>query len=409
MTATSQRIEFEGSHDAALAARLDVPAGTIRAYAIFAHCFTCSKDLNATRRIAGELARLGIAVLRFDFTGLGSSEGEFASTNFSSNVDDLKRAADYLRDHHRAPSLLIGHSLGGAAVLAVAADIPEVDAVVTIGAPADANHVVKNFGADLQRIREEGEAQVSLAGRKFAIRRQFLQDLEKSRVTERVRHMRKALLILHSPTDQTVGIENAADIFVAARHPKSFVSLDGADHLLTGERDAVFAARMISSWAERYLDEDAVDESADAPEHVTIAETGNGKFQNTVHAGRHRLTADEPVSVGGLDSGPSPYDLLAAALGTCTSMTLRMYADFKKLDIGMVTVEVEHAKVHAADCAECTDDERAAGGKIDRFERRIAVSGAIDDEVRDKLVAIADRCPVHRTLEHGARIVTRYG
>ena len=408
MTATSQRVGFEGSQGATLAARLDIPAGDIRAYAVFAHCFTCSKDLYATRRIAGELARLGIAVLRFDFTGLGGSQGEFASSNFSSNIEDLKRAADFLRDNYQAPGLLVGHSLGGAAVLAVAADIPEVKAVVSIGAPSDAEHVTKNFAADLTRIEKEGEAEVTLAGRQFRIRRQFLEDLEKSKVTERIRHMKKALLILHSPIDQTVSVDNAADIFMAARHPKSFVSLDHADHLLSSERDAVFAANVISAWAERYLPADSIEEVA-GPEHIVVAETGNGKFQNTVSASGHRLIADEPTHVGGMNSGPSPYALLAAALGACTSMTLRMYAEHKKIDIGMVTVEVEHAKIHAADCVECTDEERAGGGRIDRFERRVSVSADIDEETRKKLVAIADRCPVHRTLEHGARIVTRYG
>ena len=223
-----------------------------------------------------------------------------------------------------------------------------------------------------------------------------------------LRHLHKALLILHSPIDQTVSVDNAADIFMAARHPKSFVSLDHADHLLSSERDAVFAANVISAWAERYLPADSIEEVA-GPEHIVVAETGNGKFQNTVSASGHRLIADEPTHVGGMNSGPSPYDLLAAALGACTSMTLRMYAEHKKIDIGMVTVEVEHAKIHAADCVECTDEERAGGGRIDRFERRVSVSADIDEETRKKLVAIADRCPVHRTLEHGARIVTRYG
>lgn len=409
MTAISQRVEFEGSRGARLAARLDLPAGAIRAYAIFAHCFTCSKDLNATRRISGELARLGIAVLRFDFTGLGSSDGDFANTDFSSNVEDLKRAADYLRNAHAAPGLLVGHSLGGAAVLSVAADIPEVSAVVTIGAPADAAHVVRHFGADLDRIRKEGEAEVTLAGRSFRIRRQFLDDLEQTRIDERIARMRKALLILHSPTDQTVGIDNAERIFRAARHPKSFVALDGADHLIAREADAVFAARLIAAWAERYLPAETQAEETEVPATVIVSETHNGRFQNVVRSGRHRLTADEPPSVGGMNSGPSPYDFLAIALGACTSMTLRMYADFKKLDIGTVTVEVDHAKVHASDCKECTEEERAAGGKIDRFERRVSVSADIDAELKTKLVEIANRCPVHRTLSHGARIVTAYG
>lgn len=408
-SAVSERVEFESAEKTRLSARLDIPAGDIRAYAIFAHCFTCSKDLNATRRISGELARLGIAVLRFDFTGLGSSGGDFANTNFSSNVRDLKRAADFLRQEYSAPQILVGHSLGGAAVLAAAADIPEVKAVVTIGAPADAAHVVHSFGPDLDRIREDGEAEVKLAGRSFRIKKQFLEDLDATSVTERIGHMRKALLILHSPIDQTVGIENAELIFRAARHPKSFISLDNADHLVSREEDAIFAANVISSWADRYLPRETEDEAPDMPATVVVSETRNGKFQNVVRSGRHRMVADEPASVGGMDSGPSPYDFLAIALGACTTMTLRMYADFKKIDIGTVSVEIDHAKIHASDCIECTDEERAAGGKIDRFERHITVSGETDDALRAKLVEIADRCPVHRTLTHGAKVATRYG
>ncbi len=406
MTAQTSKVEFKGSFGAGFAARLDRPSGKVRAYAIFAHCFTCSKDLNATKRIAGELARLGIAVLRFDFTGLGSSEGEFASTNFSSNVEDLKRAADYLRDNFAAPSLLIGHSLGGAAVLAAAGQIPEAKAIVTIGAPAEASHVAHNFHAKIDNIRDDGEAEVTLGGRKFCVRKQFLDDLAGSKVLDRVAKMRKALLVLHSPTDDTVGIDNASRIFTAARHPKSFVSLDGADHLVTRPRDALFAARVIASWAERYLPVEA-DESEGAIDTVLVAETGNGKFENAVRSGKHRLLADEPASVGGTDSGPTPYDFLAIALGACTSMTLRIYADFKKLPVGAISVEVDHAKIHAADCIECTQDEKASTAKVDRFERRIRVSGDVDEETRKKLVEIADRCPVHRTLVKGARVATR--
>lgn len=408
MTATIERVDFEGAQGARLSARLDRPVGPVRAYAIFAHCFTCSKDFNATRRISGELARLGIAVLRFDFTGLGSSDGDFASTNFSSNVGDLLTAAKWLADNHGAPQLLIGHSLGGAAVLAAAPQLEEVRAVVTIGAPADAGHVVHNFGAHLEEIREKGEAEVVLGGRKFSIRKQFLDDLDEQAVQKRLGSMRKALLVMHSPTDQTVGIENAGEIFVAAKHPKSFVSLDGADHLVSRESDAVFVANMIAGWVERYLPAEPHEQMEQKSGTVLVRETGNGKFQNVVVSGPHRLIADEPQSVGGLDSGPTPYDFLAVGLGACTSMTLRMYADFKKLDIGTVTVEVDHAKVHAADCQECTQEERENGGKIDRFERRIAVSADIDEAVQAKLLEIADKCPVHRTLEHGAKIVTAY-
>ncbi len=405
MTSTTQRLEFPGHSGATLAARLDLPNGPVRAYAIFAHCFTCSKDLAAVRRIGAELAREGIAVLRFDFTGLGSSEGEFASTNFSSNVADLVSAADYLRDHFAAPSVLIGHSLGGAAVLAMAGSIPELRAAVTIGAPADASHVLHNFGTSLEEIERHGMADVELAGRRFRIDRQFVEDVRGRRIHEAVATIKKPLLVLHAPRDETVGIDNAAEIFLAAKHPKSFVSLDTADHLLTRAEDASFAARVITGWLSRYIAGDAP--QGEAPiEHVRVAETRAGKFQNAVQAGRHRLFADEPASVGGLDSGPSPYDLLSAALGACTSMTLRLYADHKKLTLGRISVDVSHAKIHAKDCAECSDAERAGGGKIDRFERIVSVEGDVPADLAAKLHEIADKCPVHRTLEAGAKVKT---
>ncbi|AFL54562.1 putative OsmC-like protein/pimeloyl-ACP methyl ester carboxylesterase [Sinorhizobium fredii] len=405
MAFNTQRLQFAGHSGATLAARLDLPNGPLRAYALFAHCFTCSKDLAAARRIAAELAREGIAVLRFDFTGLGSSEGEFASTNFSSNVADLISAADYLRQHYQAPSLLIGHSLGGAAVLDVAKDIPEVRAVATIGAPADVGHVLNNFGTSLEEIETSGAAEVDLAGRRFLVRRHFVEDARLQRIKDAVASLKKPLLILHAPLDQTVGIENATEIFHAAKHPKSFVSLDKADHLLTDPEDAAFAGRIISGWLTRYLAADAPQGTAPI-EHVRIMETGEGKFQNAVQAGGHRLFADEPENMGGLDSGPSPYDFLSIALGACTSMTLRLYADHKKLTLGRIGVDVSHARIHAKDCEECTESERSGGTRIDRFERVITVYGEVSEDLREKIAEIAGKCPVHRTLEAVAKVRT---
>lgn len=399
------RVDFEGHSGARLAARLDLPNGPTRAWALFAHCFTCSKDLIAARRIAAELARAGIAVLRFDFTGLGSSDGEFASTDFTSNVGDLVSAAAYLRDRYEAPALLVGHSLGGAAVLAAAKDIPEARAVVTIGAPADTGHVLKNFGASLSAIEREGEAEVTLAGRSFRIGKGFVDDVRSTHLADAIGKMKKPLLILHSPLDAVVGIENATAIFMAAKHPKSFVSLDKADHLLTNPDDAQYAAQVIAGWVGRYVRNDTP-QGTENVEHVRVMETGEGKFQNAVQAGRHRLFADEPESVGGLDTGPSPYDFLSIALGACTSMTLRIYAEFKKLDLGRVSVDVSHAKVHARDCEECSDEERGSKGKIDRFERIITIDGEVPAELADKIEEIANKCPVHRTLEAHAKVAT---
>lgn len=405
---STQRLDFDGSLGAKLSARLDRPLGEIKAYAIFAHCFTCSKDLHATRRIAAELSNRGIAVLRFDFTGLGNSAGDFASTNFSSNREDLVIAANYLRDHFEAPSILIGHSLGGAAVLSVAGDIPEVNAVVTIGAPAEADHVVHNFGAKLDEIVESGEATVNLAGREFSIRKQFLDDLRANDVLEKVAALKKPLLVMHSPTDQTVGVENATKIFTAAKHPKSFVSLDDADHLVSRDVDADFAAGMIAAWSEKYIGGAMRTQAENEEGIIRIVETGNGKFQNTVSVGTHHFMADEPETVGGSNTGPSPYDFLGASLGACTSMTLRMYSNFKKLDVGRITVDVSHQKIHAKDCEECAKEQQEGGGKIDVFQRTISVEGLADEAIMEKLIEIADKCPVHKTLESGAIVKTAY-
>jgi len=411
MAARIERITFPGSQGAELAARLDLPAGPPRAFALFAHCFTCGKDIAAASRIANALTDLGFGVLRFDFTGLGMSEGEFENTNFSSNTGDLVAAADWLRREHRAPQILVGHSLGGSAVLAVAADIAEVRAVATIGAPSRPDNVTAHFESSLEEIAETGVAEVQLAGRPFRIRQQFVDDLRNHVITDRVSTMKRALLVMHSPIDNTVSIDHASEIFQAARHPKSFISLDGADHLLANRDDARFAANAIGAFADRYIiDESGALDAPRASASVVVAETTQGPFLNHVVVGRHRLLADEPESVGGFDAGPSPYDFLGAALGACTSMTLRMYADRKGVPLDRVTVAVTHGKVHAADCAECSDNELLAGrsGMIDRFERVVTVDGDdLTDSHRAKLLEIADKCPVHRTLESASSIVTR--
>jgi len=408
MSTSFARVTFAGSLGAELAARLDLPMGPVRAYALFAHCFTCTKDILAAKRIAAALAAAGIGVLRFDFTGLGSSEGEFANTNFSSNVEDLVAAADFLRANHKAPALLIGHSLGGAAVLAAAHRVPEARAVVTIGAPADATHVLKHLGAHLEDIERLGEATVTLAGRQFAVRKQFVDDAREQTLHDRIARLGRALLVMHSPIDQTVGIENATAIFQAARHPKSFVSLDDADHLLSRERDAGYAAQVIAGWASRFLPEaPAPTNAGDAAQGVWVSETGAGKYQNMVVSGPHRLLTDEPRSVGGLDSGPTPYDFVSIALAACTSMTLRIYADHKKLDLGRISVGVSHGKVAAEHCADCGEAAEGRTGKIDKFERTISIEGGVAPDLHDKLLEIADKCPVHRTLESASAVVTK--
>jgi uncharacterized OsmC-like protein/pimeloyl-ACP methyl ester carboxylesterase len=390
----SERFDFSNAKGERLAALLDCPIEQPRAYALFAHCFTCGKDIHAAKRIADALTALGIAVLRFDFTGLGSSEGEFANTNFSSNVADLVAAADALRRTRRAPAILIGHSLGGAAVLAAAADVPEARAVVTINAPCDPAHVVgllKNRGGEIDAT---GEIDVTLSGRSFRISRNFLDDIGQQKLRDRIGALHKALLVFHSPTDNIVGIENASYIFTAARHPKSFVSLDGADHLLSRRSDATYVGNVIRAWAERYLDvtELAPDLPNDA--EVIVRETRNGRFQQEITVGRHRLVADEPVEVGGLDSGLGPYDLVLAGLGACTSMTLRLYAERKALSLDRVTVRLAHSRIHAVDCENCETKE----GMLDRIDRSITLAGDLDEEQRKRLLEIADKCPVHHML-----------
>jgi putative redox protein len=402
----SERFQFQGSEGQQLAAALDLPDREPVAYALFAHCFTCGKDVLAARRIALALTAKGIAVLRFDFTGLGSSEGDFANSTFSSNVADLVHAADHLRETRKAPAILIGHSLGGAAILAAAARIPDAKAVVTIAAPADPAHVTGLFAEHIDDIRKHGKVEVSLAGRPFQIKREFLDDIAEHNLMAQVAKLHKALLIMHAPTDDTVSIDNATKIFVAAKHPKSFVSLAGADHLLTQKRDSLYVADVIAAWAKRYLDPVAPEAPVDLgelPRKVVVQETRASKFQQTVSVGPHRLLADEPVAAGGDDTGPGPYDYLLAGLGACTSMTMRLYAERKSLPLERVTVTLQHSKIYATDCAEC----ETKAGMLDQIDRVIAMEGNLDSEQRKKLMEIADKCPVHRTLTSEIRIVTK--
>jgi len=402
----TERFQFTGEGGHQLAASLDLPDVEPAAYALFAHCFTCGKDVLAAKRIAVALAAKGIAVLRFDFTGLGSSEGDFANSTFSSNVADLVRAANHLRETRKAPAILIGHSLGGAAILAAAGRIPEAKAVVTIAAPSDPVHVTGLFRDRLEDIRKHGKVEVSLAGRPFHITRDFLDDIAEHGLMAQVTNLHKALLIMHSPTDDTVGIDNATRIFAAAKHPKSFVSLAGANHLLDDRRDAAYVADVIAAWTTRYL-EPVVSEPAanlgDAPRVVVVRETRNNKFQQTVSIGPHRMLADEPVAAGGEDTGPGPYDFVLAGLGACTSMTMRLYADRKSLPLERTTVTLKHSKIHAQDCADCETRE----GMLDQIDRVIGMEGNLDAEQRKRLLEIADKCPVHRTLTSEIHIVTR--
>ena len=398
MSSSPEKFTFPKSNGQELAARLDMPIGNPQSYALFAHCFTCTKDIFAANRIAKGLTDHGIAVLRFDFTGLGASEGEFANTNFTSNVEDLVAAADHMRKTLNAPEIIIGHSLGGAAVLSAAKHIPESKAVITIGAPADPSHVVHNFEGSIEEIEDTGEAEVLLVGRPFRIQKQFINDVKEQNLKKDIETLKKALLVFHAPLDQTVGIENAADIYNAAKHPKSFISLDDADHLLTKRIDADYVADVIASWVDRYIGNSNA-KSPNLPtakkDTVVVGETGDGKFTNVVVTGSgHIISADEPEAVGGDNSGPTPYDFLLAALGACKSMTMRMYANHKGFKLDRAEVRLSHSKIHAEDCAECETKK----GKVDHIETEINITGDLTEEERQKIFEIAEKCPVHKTI-----------
>lgn len=398
----SQKIEFTNKDGLKLSARLELPLDTKPyAYTIFAHCFTCSKNLKAVGNISRALTQRGIGMLRFDFTGLGRSEGEFSETNFSSNVSDLISAYDYLSCNYNSPSILIGHSLGGAAVLAASLKLREVEAVVTIGAPFQPEHVKHLFQDEFPNIEEKGEATVSIGGRPFKIKKQFIDDIQEANFEDEIANLDKALLILHSPQDMVVPIDNAAKIYKTAKHPKSFVTLDKADHLLSNKDDSLYAGEMIASWSKKYIPK---------PEPAPInaikkvaARIGEDGYTTEIHAGIHHLLSDEPESVGGNDLGPTPYDLLASALGACTSMTLRMYADKKGWDLKEVKTHLQHSKIHSDDCDSCENKP----AKLDHIERLIEIDGELSQEQRRRLLEIADKCPVHRTLNSEIKIDTK--
>ncbi|MBB34011.1 MAG: osmotically inducible protein C [Hirschia sp.] len=388
-----RKITFPGGDGAQLAARLDLPAMPPRGYALFAHCFTCSKDSLAASRISARLADLGFGVLRFDFTGLGDSDGDFSNTNFSSNIEDLVAAAHWMEAEGMAPSLAIGHSLGGAAVIAAAKQLPMVKAFATLGAPSEPGHLEEQLAGSTCQIEKEGSAEVDLAGRQFLIRKQFLDDIRHDRVQKAASELRRPLLVMHAPLDETVSIDNATQIFLAARHPRSFVSLDEADHLLTRREDADYAASVIAAWAGRYLpnDKGAQESNEVKSGHVNVSESGWSLYQNKVSTRDHVLFADEPTSLGGSNSGPSPFDLVSAALGACTSITLRMYADRKNLPLEHVSVDITR--------------EKQENGRV-LFNRAVQIEGDIPENTRQRMVEIAEKCPVHRLLNGGADIRT---
>lgn len=401
----TEKIQFEGADGHLLSARIEAPPGPRPAtWALFAHCFTCTKNIRAAVDISRALASRGVGVLRFDFTGLGESEGDFANTNFSSNVGDLVAAGRFMADElDAAPSILVGHSLGGAAVLQAAPSLPGVRAVTTIGAPADPVHVLQHVDASAEEIAARGEARVSIGGRPFTVKKQFLDDLRAQHMEDVVAGLDAALLFMHAPLDEVVGIDNAARLYQMAKHPKSFVSLDRADHLLTDSADSAYVATVLAAWASRYVDlyegPADIDELREGDRAVT--RTVEGTFHTDIAVRQHILVADEPASVGGEDAGPTPYDYIVAGLGACTSMTLQMYAGRKEWPLEEARVSLKHRRIHANDCDDCEADQR-----LDVVDREIELVGPLSDEQRARLMEIADRCPVHRTLEAGVRVET---
>lgn len=404
-----RKVEFTNRDGHTLTGSLEQPdSGPIRVMALFAHCFTCGKDVIAATRIASALAEQGIAVFRFDFTGLGGSDGDFGNTNFSSNVEDLLDAAGFLAEHYQAPKLLIGHSLGGAAALVAASRLDSVEAVVTIAAPSTPAHVQHLFVDQHCDITQDGQAEVDIGGRHFNIKAQLLEDLEDWSSRNLVARLRKPLLIFHSPVDAVVPVSEAAELYQAAMHPKSFISLDNADHLLSKRADSDYVAATLAAWASRYLEFGDEETPTDRPqvdaEDVVVTEE-DAKFLRGLYTQKHQVLADEPESKGGTDQGPTPYDLLLMSLGACTSMTLRMYANHKSLAVKDIRVRLRHSRIHADDCQDC----ETKSGRIEQLERHISYQGNLTDAEQKRFLEIADRCPVHKTLTREIRISTEGG
>lgn len=398
-----QKVMFQNKEGQNLVGRLELPVNRHpHNYAIFAHCFTCNKNLSAVKNIGKALTSKGFGVLRFDFTGLGESEGDFEDTNFSGNVEDLVAAADYLKKNFHAPTLLVGHSLGGAAVIFAATEIDSIKAVATIGAPSNPSHVQNLLRSGIEEIQNSGKAVVNLSGRDFTIKKQFLDDLESKSLPQIAKNLRKAILVMHSPQDSTVGIKNAEEIYIAARHPKSFVSLDGADHLLMDKKDSVYAGEIIAGWAQRYVE--IPDESNLKSKHQVVASLdADDGFTTAMKVGNHYMTADEPTSFGGNDFGPSPYELVSAGLSACTAMTVQMYVGRKGWPLENIEVHTSYSKSHAEDCENCELDS----AKIDTFHREIKLTGDLDEKKIARILQIADKCPVHKTLHSETQVVTK--
>jgi len=397
MMTKTKKISFVNKNGENLTARLDLPVnGHPIAYALFAHCFTCSKNLTAVKNISRALNQKGIAVLRFDFTGLGESEGDFANTNFSSNVEDLVVAANYLKENYIAPQIIIGHSLGGAAVIFAAKQLPSIKAIATIGAPASPEHVSHLFKHGLDKIEQDGKATLEIGGRPFTIKKQFLDDLKSKNLASVLKNIEKALLVMHSPQDNTVGIENAAEIYQAAMHPKSFISLDGADHLLMNKEDSNYVGEIIASWSLRYID---IPKKEALKTDKEVVARLNDSYTTEIMANGHSLLVDEPTDIGGNDLGPNPYGLVSSGLAACTAITLKMYANKKEWDINEIRVHIKHDKVE-----QTKEDET---NKVDQFVRYIEIEGNIDEEQRNRLLLIANKCPVHKTLHSDVIVETK--
>ncbi len=397
------KVTFTNTTNQTLSGRLELPADRHpHNFVLFAHCFTCNKNLGAVRNISRGLTSQGFGVLRFDFTGLGESEGDFADTNFSGNVEDLIAAADFLTKEYKAPTLLVGHSLGGAAAIFAAAEIASIKAIATIGAPSNPKHVKNLLKSGLQEIEANGKAVVNLSGRDFTIKKQFLDDLETKSLPDVAKNLNKALLVMHSPQDTTVGIKNAEEIYHAAKHPKSFVTLDGADHLLMQKQDSIYTGKVVAGWSSRYVD--IPDTPKISSQHHVVASLGNAEGYTTpMKVGNHYMVADEPESVGGHDFGPSPYEFVSAGLSACTAMTIKMYVTRKGWDLQNIEVHTSYGKVHAVDCENCEDPT----AKIDTFEREIKLEGNLDEKQVARILQIADKCPVHRTLHSETQVITK--